>query len=177
MKKNISTFTLSALTLFLFISPAQAEKKLFSSSVNKTTCAKVNPHKPFILILDSGDDLIASVSQCAKDAKLAGASISGLGQVHNPTFAYFSSDPKAKPSLTKFAGYYELASLNGNITNNNNEYYTHIHAVLADKKFHAIAGHVNHTNVGLTVEVTIIPMLNAVERTVDEKTGFGPIVH
>lgn len=147
-------------------------------AVNKASCQKLaNTTHPFVLVLDSGDDLIPSISQCARDAKLKGAMISGLGQVQNPTLAYFSSDPKAKPTLTNFAGFYELASLNGNITNNAGQHYTHVHAVLADKQFHGIAGHVNDAKVGLTVEVTIIPFTSAVERMVDAETGFGSIVH
>lgn len=149
-----------------------------SAVVSKLTCSKMaHTTKPFILVLDSGDDLLESITQCAKDAKLLGASISGLGQVHNPTLAYFSSNPNDKPTLTTFSGYYELAGLNGDITNNDNKYYTHAHAVLADKKFHGIAGHVNSAKVGLTAEITIVPFAASVQRTVDPKTGFGPIVH
>ena len=128
------------------------------------------------MVLNKHDELISSISHCAKEAKLLGATISGLGQVHNPTLAYFTSNPEDKPTLTKFSGYYELAGLNGNITNNDGKYYTHLHAVLADKKFHGISGHVNAANVGLTAEITIIPFSASAQRMVDAKTGFGPIV-
>jgi len=148
------------------------------SAVNSHSCKKLSgTDKPFILVLNSGENLLESISRCAKDAKLKGASVSGLGQVENPTLAYFSSDPKAKPTLTTFEGFYELASLNGNITNNGNTYYTHLHAVLANNKFQGIAGHVNAATVGLTVELTLTPLAAAVQRTVDGETGFGPIVH
>lgn len=154
-----------------------ADENKNSIAVNKATCNKVaNTTQPFVLVLSSGDDLIESISQCAKEAKLMGASVSGLGQLHNPVLAYFSSDPNAKPTLTKFKGFYELASLNGNITNNSGKYYTHLHAVLADKQFHGISGHVDGAKVGLTAEITIIPLPASLERTVDAKTGFGPIV-
>lgn len=129
------------------------------------------------MVLDSGDNLLESITTCAKDAKLIGASISGLGQVHNPVLAYFTSNPNDKPTLTKFPGYYELASFNGNVSVNSDKYYTHAHAVLADKKFHGIAGHVNVAKVGLTAEITIVPFSGSVERTVDIKTGFGPLIH
>ncbi|OGT50833.1 MAG: hypothetical protein A3E84_04925 [Gammaproteobacteria bacterium RIFCSPHIGHO2_12_FULL_42_13] len=145
--------------------------------VGKSSCAKlVNTTQPFILVLRSGDELLESVTQCAKDAKLASAAINGLGQLHNPSLAYFSKNPKDKPVLTTFSGYYELASLNGDITNNNNKYYTHAHVVLADEKFHGIAGHLNSAIVGLTVEIAIIPLQFPVQRAVDAKTGFGLIV-
>lgn len=147
------------------------------AAVDKLSCARMQDSThPFILVLSSDDDLVDSVNQCARDAKLKSASISGLGQLHNPTLAYFSSDPAEKPTLTSFEGYFEMASLNGNITNNADRYYTHLHTTLADKKFHGIAGHVESAKVGLTVELTIVPFSAPVERTVDEETGFGPIV-
>lgn len=163
-----------AFSISLAAAPAIA---LESAAVSKSSCGKLaNTTQPFILVLNSGDNLLESITNCAKDAKLLGASISGLGQLHQPTMAYFTSNPTDKPTLTTFPGYYELAGLNGNITNNSNNYYTHAHAVLADKKFQGIAGHVNSAKVGLTVEITIIPLPASVQRTVDPETGFGPIV-
>jgi predicted DNA-binding protein with PD1-like motif len=154
------------------------DKSKNSAAVNKSTCNRLaNTTQPFILVLSSGDSLIESITQCAKDAKLMGASVSGVGQLHNPVLAYFSSDPKAKPTLSTFDGFFELASLNGDITNNSGKYYTHLHTTLADKKFHGIAGHVNDAKVGLTAEITIIPLFAPLERTVDPKTGFGLIVN
>lgn len=166
----------SLLTTTILIANTTIQAANMPSVANKDSCAKlINTTQPFILVLSSGDDLLASITDCARDAKLTSASISGLGQIHNPTLAYFSSNPNDKPTLTQFSGYYELASLNGNITNNKNQYYTHAHAVLADKKFHGIAGHVNSAKVGLTVEIKIEPLPTPIQRLVDAKTGFGPI--
>ena len=147
------------------------------AAVDKHSCnLLIGSEKPFILVLNTDDELLQSISSCAKDAKLLGASISALGQLHNPTLAYFTSNPKDKPTLTNFAGYFELASLNGNIAKNENGYYTHAHAVLADPKFNGIAGHVDNSKVGLTVEVTITPLPSTLQRAVDPETGFGPII-
>lgn len=176
---NALTTIFFALGTTITATSAIASENAMTSSaiVGKSSCGKLaNTTQPFILVLNSGDNLLESITQCAKDAKLKGASISGLGQVHNPTLAYFTSNPDDKPTLTKFPGYYELAGFNGNITNNANKYYTHAHAVLADKQFHGIAGHVNSAKVGLTVEITITPFPASVQRAVDPKTGFGPIV-
>lgn len=147
------------------------------AAVDKYSCKKlVGSTKPFILVLNAEDELLPSISACAKDAQLVGASISALGQLHNPTLAYFTSNPTDKPTLTQFNGYFELAGLNGNIAKNKNGYYTHAHAVLADQKFNGIAGHVDNSKVGLTVEVTITPLSSTLQRAVDPETGFGPIV-
>lgn len=177
MLKKVLTTTILALSASIFTAQAATSENTASAVVNMASCSKMaNTTQPFILVLNSGDDLLESISQCAKAAKLQGASISGLGQVHNPTLAYFTSNPNDKPKLTTFPGYYELASMNGNISANGKNYYTHAHASLADKQFHGITGHVDKAKVGLTVEITIIPFSAPVQRTVDAKTGFGPLI-
>lgn len=168
IKKLLPIFTLLASAAIQAAQPAAVD----THSCNKL----IGTTKPFILVLSTDDELLPSISACAKDAKLFGASISALGQLHNPTLAYFTSNPKDKPTLKQFDGYFELASLNGNIAKNENGYYTHAHVVLANKKFEGIAGHVNDAKVGLTVEVTIIPLSSTLQRSVDPETGFGPIV-
>lgn len=146
------------------------------AAVDKNNCSRLkNTTEPFILILNPGDKLHDSINRCADDAKLQAASISGLGQVKNPTLAYFSSNPNDKPTLTSLDGFFELASLNGNITNNNGQHYTHLHGTLADHEFRGIAGHFNSAIAGLTVEITIIPFAGLVKRVVNQDTGFGPI--
>ena len=176
-KTLLSIGLLTASSGFAISSHAK-ENNFPVAAVSKSSCSQfANTTQPFILVLDKDDVLLDSISQCAKEAKLIGASISGLGQLHNPTLAYFSSDPNAKPSLTTLSGYYELAGLNGNVSVNGDQYYTHAHASLADKNFRGIAGHINQAKVGLTVEITIIPFSGSLQRSVDPKTGFGPIVH
>lgn len=165
----------SGLILMGFVSMAHAEN---TAAVNKSSCNQVaNTTKPFILVLDKGDDLLESITQCVKDAKLKSAAFGGIGQVHEPVLAYFTSNPNDKPTLKKFSGYYELASIKGDVTLNGDQYYSHAHVVLADKNFNGIAGHLAKSKVGLTAEITVIPLPEVVERTVDQKTGFGPIVH
>jgi predicted DNA-binding protein with PD1-like motif len=169
-QKHLSMMVLALTALLAFTEAASAA----SAVVNKSTCSKLaNTTQPFILLLTADDDLLGSISQCAKDAKLIGASISGLGQLKNPTLAYLGSTLNDKPSYNTLHGYYELASINGNIAVNGSEYFTHAHGVLADKKYHPMAGHINSAKVGVSVEITIIPFSGTLERTVDAKTGFG----
>src|SRR5690349_15101729 len=126
MKKALS-LTLASLGLLALTSSAfAAEANNASIVVTKNTCSKMaNTTNPFILVLNTGDEIMESISQCAKDAKLSGATISGLGQLHNPTLAYFTGKQGDKPTLTAFPGHYELASMNGNIATSDENYYTH----------------------------------------------------
>jgi len=160
------------LTLCLFNTHGFAQV----SAVDSAHCGQMAGAKtPFILVLNKNEALLNTITACAKDAKLSSAWVSGIGQLHNPTLAYFSANPDDKPTLSTFSGYYELASLTGNVTNNHGHYYTHVHGVLADKHFSGIAGHIQAASVGLTVEIVMQPFKNRVRREVDVHTGFGPI--
>ncbi|MDF3054258.1 MAG: hypothetical protein K0Q74_165 [Gammaproteobacteria bacterium] len=174
LKKYLRIIVLISIAAALyFIFGGTSSAPTASAGVNKSSCGSLaNTKLPFILVLDSGDSLIESINQCAKDAKLVGASISGLGQLQNPILA-----DAHRPTQTKFDGYYELASLNGNIASHEGNYYTHLHAVLGDDSFRSIAGHVNAATVGLTVEVTITPLTGSLNRAINPETGFGLIVH
>jgi len=147
-----------------------------SVTISKANCNKLaNTAHAFVLVLNSGDHLNDSISQCAKDAKLQGATVSGLGQLVDPTFAYFSSDPNVKPALTKLSGVYELATVTGNISSNSGQYFTHLHGIIADEKFHGIAGHIQDAKVGLTAEITITPLSGTLKRKSDGKSGFSTL--
>lgn len=169
--RHFSSITLFSLMFFGLNAFAANE-----ASVNKEGCARMKgSERPFMLVLYRGDDLLQSITQCAADATLPAASITGLGQLQQPTLAYFSSNPQEKPTLKQFEGFYELVSLNGDITNNNGKYYTHVHVALGDHDFRAIAGHVNAAVVGMTAEITMIPLPFPVKRTLSGDSGFGLI--
>jgi uncharacterized protein len=153
--------------------------------VNASSCAQLQGStKPFLLILDRGDELLSAVSQCAKAAHLSGASVSGIGQLFNPELAYFINNDAqsvgsfvASYEVTQLKGYYELASVNGNVASNGGKYFVHLHAVLGDDGLHGRAGHVILGPVGLTAEITIVPLAGAVAREVAEDGSFGRVVH
>lgn len=144
-------------------------------AVDQNSCGeRINSQKPFVLILKTGEKLHDGIKKCARDAKLIGASIQGLGQFVNPIFAYYG--PNAQPHVMPFEGTYELISLNGNIALSQGEYYTHIHAVLGNEALEAKAGHIKETTIGATAELTITPFSKPLERQVNPETGFGPII-
>jgi len=166
----LSVFSLAALAT---VSASAADY----AAVNKESCYRFEKStSPFMLVLKSGDDILSSITQCAKDAKLQAASFTGIGQLHNPTLAYFTSNPQDKPMLKTFGGYYELVSLTGDVTNNKGNYYTHAHVALGDHAFQGIAGHLKSGEVGMTAEITISPLDAPLERTINANSGFGPIV-
>lgn len=144
-------------------------------AVSQNSCIeRINSQEPFVLILKTGDNLHEGIKKCARDAKLIGASIQGLGQFTNPVFAYYGAN--AKSHVIPLEGTYEVISLNGNIAMSQGGYYTHIHAVLGDNTLQASAGHIKEAIIGATAELTITPFSKPLERQVDQETGFGLIM-
>jgi predicted DNA-binding protein with PD1-like motif len=144
-------------------------------AVDQYSCGeRANSPEPFMLILKTGESLHDGIKKCARDAKLIGASIQGLGQFVDPTFAYYG--PNAQPRIIPLKGVFELISLNGNVAISNGEYYTHIHTTLGNEALEAKAGHIKDTTIGVTAELTITPFSKPLERQVDPETGFGPII-
>lgn len=65
---NFKFTTLICITLATTTALAADEVKN-SAAVNKSTCARLaNTTQPFVLVLNSGDNLIDSITQCAKEA-------------------------------------------------------------------------------------------------------------
>lgn len=144
-------------------------------AVNKDSCSKMQGStNSFVLVLKTGERLQEGIKKCAEDAQLLGASIQGIGQFLNPTFAYYG--PNEQPHTISLEGTYEVISLNGNISLSNEHYYTHIHAVLGNDKLEARAGHIKESTIGATAELVITPFSKPLVRNVNSETGFGPIV-
>lgn len=144
-------------------------------AVDKDSCNKMrNSIESFVLVLKTGEKLQESIKKCAEDAQMAGASIQGIGQFLNPSFAYYG--PNEQPHIITLDGTYEVISLNGNISLSKEQYYTHIHVVLGNDKLESRAGHIKESTIGATVELVITPFSKPLVRDVNSETGFGPII-
>ena len=80
--------------------------------------------------------------------------------------------------LQQLEGMLELVSLTGNvITDEENEYYHHTHAVFSFKKdgeHHLAAGHIRSILVSYTAEIELRPVIGGeIKRKYDEETGTG----
>lgn len=96
--------------------------------------------------------------------------LSGIGQVKKVTLGYFKK--KGDYSPKKFSDVYELLSLSGTIIHQNDEYLTHLHAVIGDIDKNGFGGHLIEATVEVTNEIVILAtQLNAVRRK-SETTGL-----
>lgn len=170
MKLFFSTLT----TSFLMLGSAIAATPTVSA-VDSHSCSKLKgSDKPFILALKKGDNIIEAITQCANEAQLAGASLSGVGALENPTLTYYNISTKKYQDKT-FPGIYELISVNGNVTQSQGKREVHLHVALSDDQYHMIGGHLGNALVGAVAEITVTPFKGSLVKKLDKQTGLEVI--
>lgn len=156
----------------LFVLSATLVNAATISTVNSHSCKQVKgSEKPFILVLKKGEDVTTALAQCANDAKLAGASLTGIGALENPKLDYFNLETKKYQDKT-LNGIYELISMTGNITDVAGKRVPHLHVALSDSEFQMTGGHLGSARVGVTAEITITPFRGHVVKSMDDETGL-----
>ena len=176
LKSNLSIF----IFLFLIFNlPTYAEtnskpqENKIISVVNSKTCFKLkNTNAPFILVLKRGENVIEKISDCIKTLNIPGAALQGVGALEQPTLAYYNLEKQQYVNKT-FPGVFELIALNGDIAYaKNHELVLHTHVVLGNDQYQAIGGHLISARVGVTAEITVIPLRGIVRRELDKETGL-----
>ena len=126
----------------------------------------------FYLLLDKGDEIIASLTALCEKEQLRAASFEGIGGCDHVEVGIF--DPDKKSYVTHVQdGLLELVSLNGNVTRYEDRPYIHAHAVFAyhDEAMRAqtLSGHLLSAQIGLTAEIAVTPVdLPITRKYVDE---------
>src|SRR5699024_5347184 len=75
--------------------------------------------------------------------------------------------------INEFNEFLELASLLGNVTQMDGEYYGHFHAIVGNSKGDAFAGDLDEAVIGAAGEIFIHIINGTVERSVDDETGLN----
>ena len=165
---------LTTLVLFGSISTAMAST---ISEVDSQSCAQLKgTTAPFILVLKKGENLSDGILQCANDADLPSATLTGLGALEDTTLTYFDHVKKTYKEK-KFPQFLELLALNGNVTTLDGKRTTHLHVALSDNHYKMMGGHVGSAYIGATAEINVTPLPGKLVRKMDEKTGLELITN
>ncbi|MBS7526754.1 DNA-binding protein [Fusibacter paucivorans] len=126
----------------------------------------------YIIRIDRGEEVVASLMAFCKAEHISLGSISGLGATDRVTIGLFNVAEKQyhKETLT---GDFEITNLTGNISTKEGEPYLHLHITLGDASFHAFGGHLNECWISGTCELVIDAIDGTVERTFNEGVGLN----
>lgn len=122
--------------------------------------------------LDIDDEIIDSLETICKEKNIKSARIHAIGAIKSATIAMFDF-AKGDYNENKIDRFMELLSLEGNVTQMNDECYIHLHAVFGDSDGKAFGGHLKSAVIGVTCEMFIEPLDNTVNRVKDSETGLN----
>lgn len=124
------------------------------------------------LVLQRGEELIATLTDYAKVQNLTGAWLqSGIGGAGKVTLSFYDLDKHEYIDRT-FDEPLEILSLQGNLAWVDGEPFWHIHGVFGRRDYSTVGGHVKQLDIALTGELAITPREISLTRTFDNETGL-----
>lgn len=126
----------------------------------------------YLIRLDKGEDLMATLERFVDETKLEGAWISGLGAALSATLGFYDLD-KQEYHWQDFGGLREVASLSGNLAfDQQGKLVVHLHGVLSDRQFSTVGGHVKDLTAGATLELFVHRAYRPTKRLPSEALGL-----
>ena len=128
----------------------------------------------YVLRIDPGEDIAATLDAFARRENLRGGLISGLGAVGETELGFFvrSTSSYIRRTLT---GEHEILALTGNFSELDGEPFAHCHIIVAGGDFAAVGGHLFRAVVTLTCEVQIVVAEGVIRRVRRPDLGFNPL--
>ena len=132
---------------------------------------EVKGRKTFVAVFDTGDEPIEALTDFAKQERLSGAHLTGIGAFSTVTLGFF--DPFTRDYVRIPIGeQVEVVSLVGNIVLHEGQPKVHAHVVVARRDGAALGGHLLEARVSPTLEVVIEDSRQKLRRRFDETSGL-----
>ena len=126
----------------------------------------------YILRLDPGEEIMASLASLCEREEIVLAKIEGLGAADHAVVGLF--DVAAKEFHKRsFDVPLELSSIIGNVTRQDGKVYLHVHVNLCDSDLNAYGGHLVECRISATAEIFITVLDGKVNRRFDDEIGLN----
>ena len=125
-----------------------------------------------VVRIDQGEEILEKLELICRKENIQLGQISGIGAVNQATVGLFDPEIQLYHSI-ELKGDYEVTSLSGNITRQDEKVYLHIHANLSDEDHKTLGGHLNRAVVSATCEIVIDIIQGEVKRKYDDQTGLN----
>lgn len=128
----------------------------------------------YTLKLETGEEIIATLTAFAAEHGVRAGMISGLGAVGDPELGFFVRSTREYVTRT-FAGEWEIGVLTGNFSELDGRPFPHCHVVIGGQDFTAFTGHLFSGTVTVTCEVQVLTDPGVMRRVRRPELGFSPL--
>lgn len=133
-----------------------------------------NGGKTFALVFETGDEVVAGLTDFAKRESLAGSHFTGIGALSDVVVGYFDWSRKDYDRIS-IREQVEVLSLAGDIATDRDEPKVHAHVVLGKRDGTAHGGHLLEAHVRPTLEITLVETPVHMRRVYDAKSKLALI--
>lgn len=125
----------------------------------------------WIVRLEKGEKLIASLTELVKKENIKSSWISGLGAATETELGFYNLESK-EYQWRKLKKLLEITNLQGNVSWADGEPILHIHGTFSDENMQAFGGHVRELTVGGTCEILLHAIQTELTRSHDDEIGL-----
>lgn len=129
----------------------------------------------FVVILDTGDEILSSLERFAQTEGLAGSSFKAVGALCDVELGWFNWELKKYQTAVKLEEQVELLSLIGDIALKDKEPQIHAHLVIGRQDGTAHGGHLVSATVRPTCEIVITENPRHLQKQIDPESGLALI--
>jgi predicted DNA-binding protein with PD1-like motif len=131
--------------------------------------------KTFVIILDTGEEILSSLKSVAHKEHLTGSSFKAIGALSEVELGWFNWNEKDYETAVKLHEQVELLSLIGDIALEDNEPQVHAHVVIGRQDGSAHGGHLLKATVRPTCEIVITESPQHLQKEIDPESGLALI--
>ena len=134
-----------------------------------------NGHRTFAVVLQSGEDAMASLQDLIRAHKITAAQLTGIGAFAEVTLGYFDWEKKDYIG-NSVREQVEVASMIGDVAlSPSGEAALHVHVVVGKRDGTALAGHLQRGKVRPTLEVLLTESPVFLQKAHDPESGLALI--
>lgn len=131
--------------------------------------------KTFVLILQTGDELLSSLKSFAREHKLSGSSFKAIGALSQVKLGWFNWETKSYETAVALDEQVELLSLIGDVAVKDGEPQVHAHLVVGRRDGTAHGGHLLDATVRPTCELILTESPQHLQKEIDPESGLALI--
>jgi predicted DNA-binding protein with PD1-like motif len=136
----------------------------------------IDEHPPtYVLIFDTGDEIVSNLKTFAKEHHLAGSSFKAIGALSDAKVGWFNWEMKKYETAAEIHEQIEVLSLIGDIALKDGDPEIHAHMVVGKRDGTAHGGHLQEAHVRPTLEMILTESPVALQKRHDPESGLALI--